>query len=105
MKPEPVRGQTESPARVEFQVRLSLGTKGQRRVREAQVEATLPKVVASAPKPKVVATAEPVPKVTRLPVLAHHFERLVRDGVVVVRARLRDAAERACQERRAQCSR
>jgi hypothetical protein len=94
MKPEPVRGQTESPARVEFQVRLSLGTKGQRRVREAQVEATLPKVVASAPKPKVVATAEPVPKVT-----------LVRDGVVVLRARLRDAAERACQERRAQCSR
>jgi hypothetical protein len=67
---------------VEFQVRFSLATRGQRRVSEAQVEPTPPKVAAPAPKPKAVATAEPVSKVTRLLLLAHHFERLVRDGAV-----------------------
>jgi hypothetical protein len=36
----------------------------------------------SAPEPKVVASTEPVPKITRLLVLAHHFERLVRHGAV-----------------------
>jgi hypothetical protein len=75
---------------VEFQVRFSLGTKSHRRVPAAQVAVTPPEIAASPPMPKVVATAEPVPKIARLLVLGHHFERLVRDGAV------KDYAEIAC---------
>jgi len=83
MKPDTApRSEPERPTRVEFQVRFSLGTKGRRRVREAPVEAAPPKVVDSAPAPEVVTSTEPVPKITRLLVLAHHFERLVREEVV-----------------------
>lgn len=67
----------ESSTRVEFQVRFSLGPKGRRRVREA----ALPKAEDSTPDSEAVASRERVPKVARLLVLAHHFERLIRDGV------------------------
>jgi alkylated DNA nucleotide flippase Atl1 len=83
MKPDLApRSEPASPTRVEFQVRFSLGPKGRRRVREAPVEAAPPKAVEAMPKPQVVAPTESIPKITRLLVLAHHFERLVRDGTV-----------------------
>lgn len=85
MKPGTVpRIEPENPGRVEFQARFSLGAKGRRRVREAPVEAAPPTAVASAPEPApaVPASTEPVPKITRLLVLGHHFERLVREAAV-----------------------
>ena len=62
-------------ARVEFQIRFSHGPKGQKRVREAKQETSPPK---AHPKP-----APPgIPKLTRLLILGHHFERLVGEGAV-----------------------
>lgn len=57
----------DSLARVEFTVQFSRGTKGRRRAREASDPGKAP---------------GRVPKITRLLVLGHHFERLVREGKV-----------------------
>ncbi len=75
-------GIPESPARVEFTVQFSHGPKGRRRVREAsgQPDPT-PATDSAAARPKA-AFAKGVPKITRLLVLGHHFERLVREGAV-----------------------
>lgn len=57
-------------ARVEFEVRFPRATRRRRQV-------------GARPEPRALRSAPPqVPKVTRLLVLGHHFERLVRDGVV-----------------------
>jgi hypothetical protein len=64
------QGVPESPARVEYTVQFSRGPKGRRRAREASDHLTHREAPAC------------VPKITRLLVLGHHFERLVRDGAV-----------------------
>ena len=63
-------GIPESPARVEFTVRFSHGPKGRRRAGEASDLLAPGKSTAL------------VPKITRLLVLGHHFERLVSEGKV-----------------------
>src|SRR5713226_6060409 len=63
----------EAPARVEFQVHFSGGPKGKvRGTSNSTVE----------PEPVEEASLNRLPKITRLLVLAHHFEALVREGVV-----------------------
>lgn len=98
MKPE--RDQQPAPTTVEFEVQFSRGPKGKKRVRAAAV-VPLPKVEpvpsrmatprppsAVAPSPQVAATPTPLPTTERVPkialllVLSHHFEQLVREGVV-----------------------
>jgi len=86
MKPDTApRNAPESPGRVEFQVRFSLGTKGRRHERETravtQAEAPVARKLAPDPAPAFVPACQ-VPKITRLLVLGHHFERLVRAGAV-----------------------
>lgn len=68
----------ESPARVEFPVQFSRGPKG-RRLSERADPAGPTGSVAS---PSKAGSASSVPKITRLLVLGHHFERLVREGKV-----------------------
>ncbi len=68
-------------ARADFRVQFYRRAKGQRPVRPEP---------AAPPEKPVPASVEPldrlspqiIPKITRLLVLGHHFERLVRDGVV-----------------------
>ena len=93
MKPKVAPAEMVSPARVEFQVQFSRGPKGRRRVRErggattperdptALPPATTQPTTSAPPAPRSH-PSEDVPKVTRLLVLGHYFERLVRDGKV-----------------------
>ncbi len=78
----------ETPVRVEFQVQFSSGPKDRR-----QAPTTAPKAfpvqessdsTVNIQAPELVKEPSPsrVPKITRLLVLGHHFENLVRDGVV-----------------------
>ena len=76
------QGTPESPARVEFTVQFSRGPKGRRRAHEASGQRDPTHAPESVTAPTKVASASSVPKITRLLVLGHHFERLVRDGVV-----------------------
>ena len=76
------QGIPESPARVEFTVQFSRGPKGRRRARGASGEPDPCRATGSATGASKVASASRVPKITRLLVLGHHFERLVRGGVV-----------------------
>jgi len=78
----------ETPVKVEFQVRFSGGPKGRRQAAVTQPAAT-PEQDSSAnpanslaPEPVKKACLDRVPKITRLLVLGHHFEKLVREGVV-----------------------
>jgi hypothetical protein len=83
MKPAAApKTEPERPARADFRVRFSLGSKGRRRVFEAPSGAAPEKGIDSAPEPEIVAPPERVPKIALLLVLGHHFERRVRDGVV-----------------------
>src|SRR5881296_758253 len=72
----------ESPARVEFRVQFSHGPKGRRRAREASGQPDPTHAANSSAAHCKVAPASSVPKITRLLVLGHHFERLVRGGEV-----------------------
>ena len=76
------QGIPESPARVEFTVQFSHGPKGRRRARESSGQSDPNHAKGSAAAPFKPASSRSVPKITRLLVLGHHFERLVRDGVV-----------------------
>ena len=76
------QGIPESPARVEFTVQFSPGPKGRRRAREASRQPDPTRATGSTEASAKAASAKGVPKITRLLVLGHHFERLVRDGVV-----------------------
>jgi hypothetical protein len=71
----------DTTTRVEFQVRFSVRARRQRRA-ESPVQAVPPEPIEPNPAPRIVAPTQRVPKLARLLVLAHHFERLVRDGVV-----------------------
>lgn len=71
---------TESPTRIEFQIRFSTRQKERRRAQEAPAPS-----LQAVQQPPAPAAAEPVgniPKLTRLLVLGHHLERLVREGAV-----------------------
>ena len=78
----------ETPVRVEFQVRFAGGPKGRRRVSETPTtESSEQESLASSVSSltlKTVKESSPssVPKITRLLVLGHHFEMLVRNGAV-----------------------
>ena len=63
----------EAPVRVEFQVQFSGGRRGRGRGTSAKT---------SAPEPVEETSLNRLPKITRLLVLAYHFEALIRDGVV-----------------------
>src|SRR2546426_846233 len=76
------QGTPESPARVEFTVQFSHGPKGRRRAREASGQVGPTHATGSAAAPSRTASVSNVPKITRLLVLGHHFERLVREGAV-----------------------
>ncbi len=76
------QGIPESPARVEFTVQFSHGPKGRRRAREASGQPDPTRATGSGAAPSRAASASRVPKITRLLVLGHHFERLVREGAV-----------------------
>jgi hypothetical protein len=76
------QGILENSARVEFTVKFSHGPKGRRRAREASEEPDPTHATGSAATPLKVASASSVPKIARLLVLGHHFERLVREGIV-----------------------
>jgi hypothetical protein len=115
MKPEPTAAQATTRTTVEYQVQFMTGPKGRKRVRAAgEAGAPVAKAVPApplvspprsaapvAPTPHVIAVltsealpsapASRVPKITLLLVLGHHFEQLVRDGV------MRDYAEIARQ--------
>ena len=73
----------EGSVRVQFQVQFSRGPKGRRRLREAQSRAANSASPSedTAPRPREAATG-PLPRITRLLVLGHHFEFLVRKGMV-----------------------
>ena|SRR2546425_1239486 len=79
MRPQ---GIPESPARVEFTVQFSRGPKGRRHARDASGQSDRKLSTRSAAAPSQTTSASRVPKITRLLVLGHHFERLVRAGVV-----------------------
>ena len=74
----------EAPARVEFQVQFSGGPKSQRRAEAETDAATATEQPSSAttsrPEPVKGALLDRIPKITRLLVLGHHFESLVRGG-------------------------
>ena len=78
----------EAPVRVEFQVQFSGGPKGSRRVqdetttRPGEKESSATPVRSPAPAPTQETSPDRLPKITRLLVLGHHFENLVREGVV-----------------------
>ncbi len=88
MKPtDTAQPRSENPARLEFKVQFTHGTKGRRRLRQAEKPEQSSPSSASArptpPKPRPVEkSADPIPKLTRLLVLGHHFEKLVRHGFV-----------------------
>ena len=76
----------EAPVRVEFQVQFSGGPKSRRRA-EAETDAATPteqpaSATTSRPEPVKGASLDRIPKITRLLVLGHHFEKLVREGMV-----------------------
>jgi hypothetical protein len=84
VSPDPAQN---GPVRVEYRVAFTSEVRGRRRDRVPP--ATPPEAVTEPPKqaapaPALVkpSTATEIPKVTRLLVLAHHFDRLVRDGDV-----------------------
>jgi len=84
----------DDPVRVEFEVRFSRGPKRRRRLTAPSLDEKSPASTSSedgphAPAPtsregslRPVSAPERIPKITRLLVLGHHFERLVRDGIV-----------------------
>ena len=76
------KGISESPARVEFTVQFSHGPKGRRRAHEASEQSDLTQATGPAASPSNVSSAGSVPKITRLLVLGHHFERLVHQTAV-----------------------
>lgn len=89
------QGVPDGPVRVEFEVQFSRGPKGRRRARECprtdEVSVASPTLdgaaMSSMSGTKPAAQPSPlnpsqVPRITHLLVLGHHFERLVRDGVV-----------------------
>ena len=88
MKPtDTAPSRSENPARLEFTVRFTHGKKGRRRLRQAEKPKQSSLSPASTrpapPKPRPVEkSAAPIPKLTRLLVLGHHFENLVRHGFV-----------------------
>ncbi|MEE9255303.1 MAG: hypothetical protein V3U43_10230 [Pseudomonadales bacterium] len=66
-------------ARANFTVQFHRRSKGRRRVRPeptAPPEKPIPASVQPLDRPQII------PKITRLLVLGHHFERLVREGIV-----------------------
>lgn len=76
----------EAPVRVEFQVQFSGGAKGRRRV-EFESNAATPTerpapATTSKPEPVKGASLDRIPRITRLLVHGHYFEKLVREGVV-----------------------
>lgn len=88
MKPARMSQATpEATVRVEFRVQFSGGPKGQRRASETAVasgEQDSPTTSVSSPAPSSVkgASLHRIPKISRLLVLGHHFEMLIREGVV-----------------------
>jgi len=107
VKPEPTGVPTTTGTTVEYQVSFATGTKGRKRVRtaaaipaaravplpvappprppapESPAPRTVPVLTPEIPPPAALPSQGPrIPKITLLLVLGHHFERLVRDGVV-----------------------
>src|SRR5207249_1882314 len=80
VKPETTATPATTGATVEYQVKFSTGPKGARRMKAAPRVAAVPTPVA--PSPTAPVAAPRIPKTTLLLVLGHHFERLIRDGVV-----------------------
>ena len=79
----------EAPVRLEFQIRFDGGPKGRRRDHEKatpslsnhpRTGAALPDTIPENPSKRT--SRDRLPKITKLLVLAHHFESLVREGVV-----------------------
>jgi hypothetical protein len=73
----------EGTVRVQFQVQFSRGPKGRQRLREARtraVDAAVPSEDA-APLPREAATG-PLPRITRLLVLGHRIEAMLRSGEI-----------------------
>src|SRR5206468_1962939 len=73
----------ESPVRVEFKVRFAGGPKGRRRALEETTAASARQATpaespgTAAPNPANEVSFGQLPKITRLLVLGHHFEKLV----------------------------
>ena len=89
MKPARVpQAAPDAPVRVEFQVQFSGGSKGRRQARRTasttsrKQESPATTTISPAPQPAKKASLSRVPKITRLLVLGHYFENLVREGVV-----------------------
>ena len=87
MKPAHLRqAAPEAPVRVEFDVQFSGGPKGQRRA-EAKPGAAIStgqpaSPTMSRPEPVEGVSLDRIPKITKMLVLGHHFEKLVREGAV-----------------------
>ena len=76
------QGTPEGSVRVELKIEFSRGAPGRRRATAAPETNDAPATATEpAPTPKAIPAA-PIPKITRLLVLGHHFERLVRGGGV-----------------------
>lgn len=75
------RSRSENSTRLEFQVRFTHGSKGRRQVRRAKQPEQSSALTEPVPRP-VQLPASQIPKITRLLVLGHHFEKLVREGKV-----------------------
>jgi hypothetical protein len=102
VKPEPTASPATTGATVEYQVRFATGPKGRKRVRETATVARVVPALPVTPTPRAAApvapptraVAAPTPespapapgprilKTALLLVLGHHFEHLVRSGVV-----------------------
>ncbi len=89
MKPaQTTRATPEAPVRVEFQVQFAGGPKGRHQARLTQPTASpdlgspVTSSASRAPEPVKRVSPGQVPKITRLLVLGHNFENLVREGVV-----------------------
>jgi len=72
----------ENPVRVEFKVQFSEGPKGRRQDPASAPESSVSPDSYPIPEPTKVAGLGDLAKITRLLVLGHHFENLVRQGVV-----------------------
>jgi len=78
----------EAPVRVEFRVQFSGGPKGRRQAAVTQPPASpeqdssASSTSSPAPEPVKKASLNRVPKIIKLLVLGHHFENLIREGVV-----------------------